>query len=104
MSEIKNDDTLCLRDLYTFLVDQPEIVLKRLYEQPLTCLAVFRTLPPLGKLYVQRLLFITAPVPKGDVLLWARNLEMHEYVGCVPIENRIFKCHLVFKLNYKSMI
>lgn len=79
--EIKEDNQLRLRDIYGFLAEQPEIILKRLYEHPLTCLAVFRTLPTLAKIYVQRMLFLTRHVPKDDMRAWAKDPNDHKYAS-----------------------
>jgi hypothetical protein len=79
MSIIDEEAVLNVFDLYTFLSKQSLAVLKSIYEQPLSCLGVFRTLPALAKLYVQRLLFVTEPVRQADMQLWAKDPSLHEY-------------------------
>ena len=71
------EQQLRLRDIYSFLASQPEIVLKSLFESPLTCLAIFRILPPLARQYVLRMLYLTKAVRRVDVEQWARRVEDH---------------------------
>ena len=53
-------------DLVGYLETLPQAALARLYTSTWTCKAVFRGLPPLGKLYALRLLFLdvsmTSPI------------------------------------------
>ena len=53
-------------DLVAYLAQLPPIKLTSLYESPYTCQAVMRSLPPLAKQYVVRLLFLDAGVPRGE--------------------------------------
>lgn len=81
MTALGDDTSLAALDIYTFLSKQSMAVLKSIYEQPISCLGVFRTLPSLAKLYVQRLLFVTEPVYQTDMQSWAKDLQEHEYVS-----------------------
>ncbi len=47
----------------------PPIKLSNLYDSPYTCQAVMRSLPPLAKQYVVRLLFLDAGIPEGQQFL-----------------------------------
>lgn len=53
-------------DLVSYLEDLPPDRLARLYDSPYTCQAVLRSLPPLAKQYVMRLLFLDAGIPEGE--------------------------------------
>lgn len=48
-----------------YLTQQQPARLDALYESQWTCMATFRALPPLGKHYVMRLLFVDS-VPLGE--------------------------------------
>lgn len=50
-----------------FLQILPKEQLGALYESPWTCNALLRALQPLSRLYITRLLLVTAPVPTGDL-------------------------------------
>lgn len=45
-------------DLIDYVASLPPIKITRLYENPFTCLAIFRSLAPLAKHYVLSLLFV----------------------------------------------
>ena len=65
--------------LLGFLSGLPPRQMDRLYASPWACLAVLRALPPLGKHYAMRLLYIEAGVPMSDVDAWIKpeGEEMH---------------------------
>ena len=56
-------------DFVTYLVQLPAIQLDKLYESRWTCQAVLRSLPPLAKQYVLRLVFLDS-VPQGLFQGW----------------------------------
>ena len=58
--------------LLGFLSGLPPRQMDRLYASPWACLAVLRALPPLGKHYAMRLLYIEAGVPMSDVDAWIK--------------------------------
>ncbi|GJP34082.1 hypothetical protein CLOM_g18549 [Closterium sp. NIES-68] len=55
-----------------YLASLPAAQLDRLYSSLYTCQAVLRSLPPLAKQYVLRLLFLTDPVPAALVADWPK--------------------------------
>nr|SVE75697.1 EOG090X04KD [Daphnia hispanica] len=72
--------TLDCKDLHSYLKTLPATVLDRLYNHPATCLAVFRELPELSRLYIMRILFVDQAVPKAIMGSWvspnsAKELE-----------------------------
>ena len=52
-------------ELAAYLVALPRDTLDALYESRWTCLAVLRSLPPLGSQYLLRMLLVDAPVTQG---------------------------------------
>ena len=61
-------------DLVSYLEDLPTERLGSLYDSPYTCQAVLRSLPPLGKQYVLRMLFLDAGIPEGAPRMkWPRG-------------------------------
>lgn len=52
-------------DLIFYLEHLPPLKLAGLYDSPFTCQAVLRSLPPLARQYVLRLLSLDAGVPEG---------------------------------------
>lgn len=58
--------------LLGFLSGLPPKQMDTLYSSPWACLAVLRALPPLGKHYAMRLLYIDAGVPMADVDAWVK--------------------------------
>lgn len=52
-------------DLVAYLEQLAPIKLGSLYDSPYTCQAVMRSLPPLAKQYLMRLLFLDAGIPAG---------------------------------------
>ncbi|KAK9806388.1 hypothetical protein WJX72_012519 [[Myrmecia] bisecta] len=57
-------------NLSLYLESLPPIMLSSLYESHYTCQAVLRTLPPVAKQYVLRLLYIDAPISEGMLDSW----------------------------------
>ena len=58
-------------DLPSYLASLPRLKLDALYESPWTCRAVLRSLPPLAKQYVLRMLLLDSALPEGAVLCCA---------------------------------
>ncbi len=52
-------------NLITYLESLPPERLAQLYESSWTCQAVLRSLPPIAKLYVMRLLLVQQPISAG---------------------------------------
>lgn len=51
-------------DLIDYVASLPPIKISRLYENPFTCLAILRSLPPMAKQYVFRVIFVEDDVPQ----------------------------------------
>ncbi|CAI8016680.1 General transcription factor IIH subunit 4 [Geodia barretti] len=66
------------KDLLSYLEDLPTSVLISLYGYSSACLAVFRELPELSKMYVMRLLFLDQPLSQTVVDSWS-NPEAVSY-------------------------
>eukprot|EP00197_Chlamydomonas_leiostraca_P005465 CAMPEP_0202864098 /NCGR_PEP_ID=MMETSP1391-20130828/4481_1 /ASSEMBLY_ACC=CAM_ASM_000867 /TAXON_ID=1034604 /ORGANISM="Chlamydomonas leiostraca, Strain SAG 11-49" /LENGTH=288 /DNA_ID=CAMNT_0049543807 /DNA_START=100 /DNA_END=962 /DNA_ORIENTATION=- len=64
-------------NIISFLNDLGRDQRDQLYESPWTCQAVFRSLPPLAKNYVLRLLLIDVPVPQDVVDSWVADKKQH---------------------------
>ena len=62
--------TLDCKDLHSYLKTLQASVLDRLYNHPATCLAVFRELPELSRIYIMRILFVDQAVPKAIMGSW----------------------------------
>ncbi|GAQ85685.1 putative Transcription factor Tfb2 [Klebsormidium nitens] len=59
-------------DFIRYLSELPPVKLDRLYESHFTCQAVLRSLPPIAKQYVLRLLFIEQPIAGETMRGWAK--------------------------------
>ncbi|KAL6757496.1 Tfb2-domain-containing protein [Haematococcus lacustris] len=64
-------------NIISFLGDLPPEQRSRLFDSPWTCQAVFRSLKPLAKNYVLRLLLVTVPVPQEVVDAWPSDPTRH---------------------------
>eukprot|EP00124_Ichthyophonus_hoferi_P003975 Ihof_evm1s389 gene=Ihof_evmTU1s389 len=56
-----------------FLEEQSQSTISKLYEHPLTCLAVFRLLPDMAKHYVMRLVCLSQKVPLSMLVSWVND-------------------------------
>lgn len=67
--------------LVDFLVRQRRGRLGRLYQNPWTCEAVLRALPPLARHYVLRLVSLGEPAPFAPAMLeeWAQSMSAHAH-------------------------
>lgn len=67
-------------NLVTYLEGLPALTLARLYESHWTCQAVLRSLPPLAKQYILRLLFVDKPLSLELLQSWAEpgSASKHE--------------------------
>ena len=73
-------------DLVGYLETLPKDALSRLYSSPWTSQAVLRGLPPLGKLYTLRMLFLEVSKPLNEDLhkdTWLLSLELASIEGIV---------------------
>eukprot|EP01083_Nonionella_stella_P098987 278434_1 len=61
------------KDILSYLIAQNDNTLCRLYRDTFTALTVFRSLPPLAKQYVMRLLCLDAALSKGIIQQWTKS-------------------------------
>ncbi|KAJ3215840.1 RNA polymerase II transcription factor B 52 kDa subunit [Dinochytrium kinnereticum] len=54
-----------------YIESLPKNTFSRLYEQPATCLAILRLLPPLAKHVVFRMLYVKSPILPGEIESWS---------------------------------
>lgn len=59
---------------------------KSLYSHPANCLAVFRDLPYLARIYVLRILFVDQIIPESSIDTWSKNQKEHE-VACSALKD-----------------
>ncbi|KAJ3191336.1 RNA polymerase II transcription factor B 52 kDa subunit [Irineochytrium annulatum] len=64
--------SVCLM-IENYIQNLPKKTFSRLYEQPATCLAILRLLPPLAKHIAFRLLYSKSPVSKQDLEAWCHD-------------------------------
>jgi len=58
------------KNLLQYLCGLDSALLDRLYEHPATCMAVFRELPDLAKIFVMRTVYVEQPISQTDVQAW----------------------------------
>ncbi|KAG7670055.1 putative General transcription and DNA repair factor IIH subunit TFB2 [Nannochloris sp. 'desiccata'] len=75
-------------DLIDYVASLPPIKITRLYENPFTCLAVFRSLAPLAKHYVLSLLFVE-DVPQSLVASWALPSAYSKHSAAIDVLTRL---------------
>ncbi|ORZ36577.1 transcription factor Tfb2-domain-containing protein [Catenaria anguillulae PL171] len=57
-------------DIVTCLLEFPDATFTQLYQQPATCLAIFRLLPALSKQFVMRMLYLRHPLSEREMENW----------------------------------
>jgi len=75
--------------LLGFLSGLPPRQMDTLYGSPWACLAVLRALPPLGKHYAMRLLYIESGVPVADVDAWIKPEGEAVHRACLAHMRRL---------------
>lgn len=58
------------KDLTNYIASLPKTIIEKIFYHPTTCLAVFRELPELAKVFVVRLLLLSQEVPEDTVNSW----------------------------------
>lgn len=58
------------KDLTSYIISLPKIIIEKIFEHPTTCLAIYRELPELSKLFVMRLLLLNQEVPQQTIFSW----------------------------------
>ncbi|GFH18969.1 RNA polymerase II transcription factor B subunit 2, partial [Haematococcus lacustris] len=69
----------------------------RLFDSPWTCQAVFRSLKPLAKNYVLRLLLVTVPVPQAHQAALSSLLDLDLYRQGQQAGRPTFQLHPTFQ-------
>ncbi|XP_033122552.1 general transcription factor IIH subunit 4-like [Anneissia japonica] len=67
------------KDLHGYLRSLSPAILDRLYDNPATCLAVFRELHPLSKHYVMRVIFVDQPISKSAISSWVSSPHQEDH-------------------------
>ena len=78
-------------DLASYLASLPRLKLDALYESPWTCRAVLRSLPPLAKQYVLRMLLLDGALPER-----ARPMQFATQTAVSILPSRIIPCRIPF--------
>jgi len=100
-------------NVYEFIKTLSPDKITKLYSHPPTCLAVFRSLPEMAKIYTMRLLYIDTqkkPIPVGFIKMWHHSnaeeaheeslAKMKELKIC-NIENDSLILHPAFRKYFK---
>lgn len=61
------------KDLTNYIASLPKTIIEKIFYHPTTCLAVFRELPELAKIFVTRLLLLNQEVPQETVNSWINS-------------------------------
>lgn len=70
-------------NLFTYLESLPASRLAQLYESSWTCQAVLRSLPPIGKAYVMRLLLVDQAIPAGPLMMTGTPVQTQPHAADV---------------------
>ena len=73
MTSFIEPTVLQARSLTEYLLTLDAEKLHRLYGHPANCLAIFRDLPYLARLYVLRILFVDQIIPESSIKTWSKN-------------------------------
>ena len=85
-------EMLQCKNLHEFIKTLSPSVIDDLYANPAPCLAIFRELPELSKIFVMRLLFVDTFISKAVVLNWVKDSHKSNCVEAVEalLSVRIF--------------
>mmetsp|Transcript_5135 Transcript_5135/g.6212 ORF Transcript_5135/g.6212 Transcript_5135/m.6212 type:complete len:464 (+) Transcript_5135:62-1453(+) len=88
-------------DLFTYLEkqDNKKEVLDKLYRSKWACLSILRSLPPIAKLYVTRLVSIDDGFPEESMLLWVEKHSIH-----VKVMKKLQALRIVFAKEKKRIV
>eukprot|EP01113_Clastostelium_recurvatum_P007916 TRINITY_DN13706_c0_g1_i1.p1 TRINITY_DN13706_c0_g1~~TRINITY_DN13706_c0_g1_i1.p1 ORF type:complete len:483 (-),score=103.52 TRINITY_DN13706_c0_g1_i1:46-1494(-) len=81
-------------DVFDYLISLPESIFDALYHDALACQAVFRSLPPLAKQYVMRMLFM-GTVPVSTVNNWPLPIASSQHKTAVRRLIDLKICHIL---------
>lgn len=74
------------RTLTEFLKTLSDATIEQLYTHPANCLAIYRDLPHLARIYVLRILFIDQIIPESSISTWSKIQKDHEE-ACQALES-----------------
>ncbi|XP_065646801.1 general transcription factor IIH subunit 4 [Hydra vulgaris] len=83
MTDVSKKKKLDCKDLYGYLLTLSPSSLNALYNDPFTCLAVFRGLPELAKHYIMRTLFTNQSLSDAFVLSWCKKEWAKDHIEAV---------------------
>ncbi|RIB10803.1 transcription factor TFIIH complex subunit Tfb2 [Gigaspora rosea] len=87
-------------NIYEYLEALQKSTLDKLYEEPATCLAIFRLLPSLARQLVMSLLFSTQIMSKADLKQWIKNdKESLSYEAL----DKLQKLHIMIEQENKTI-
>jgi transcription initiation factor TFIIH subunit 4 len=73
MSAFVEPSVLQAKSLTEFLLTLSAAKVQRLFCHPANCLAIFRDLPYLARLYVLRILFVDQIIPETSIDTWSKD-------------------------------
>lgn len=82
------EKSLTCKNLLDYLKSLPRDTLDKLYNHPATCLAVFRELPELSRLFIFRVLFVRRPIPQVTIASWIPPHEPGRDLGDISVLHR----------------
>lgn len=89
MATFIEPSVLHAKSLTEYLLTLSEVKLKKIYNHPANCLAVFRDLPYLARLYVLRILFVDQIIPETSIDTWSKCQKDHEAARTILKELKI---------------
>lgn len=72
MAAFIEPSVLQAKSLTEYLLTLSAAKLQKLYNHPANCLAIFRDLPYLARIYVLRILFVDQIIPESSVDTWSK--------------------------------
>lgn len=73
------------KDLTNYIASLPKSIIEKIFYHPTTCLAVFRELPELAKIFVTRLLLLNQEVPQETVNSWINSKHKEKTLNSTKI-------------------
>ena len=73
------------KDLTNYIASLPKAIVEKIFIHPTTCLAIFRELPELAKIFVSRLLMLNQEVPQETVNSWVNSKHKQSTIEATKI-------------------
>ncbi|CAG8748880.1 7736_t:CDS:2, partial [Racocetra persica] len=89
-------------NIYEYLEALQKSTLDKLYEEPATCLAIFRLLPSLARQLVMSLLFSTQIMSKADLRQWIKN-DKESLSKFEEALDKLQKLHIMIEQENKTI-